>query len=55
MNVTTTPAPKSSVLVEVELPPERLDKAVVQAVGRLGRRNRIPGFRPGKAPRCPRA
>jgi trigger factor len=51
MNVTTTPAPKSSILVEVELPAERLDKAVVQAVNRLGRRNRIPGFRPGKAPR----
>ncbi len=51
MNVTTTPAPKSSILVEVELPPERLAKAVTQAVGRLGRQNRIPGFRPGRAPR----
>ena len=51
MNVTTTPAPKSSILVEVELPSDRLDKAVAQAVNRLGRRNRIPGFRPGKAPR----
>ena len=27
MNVTTTPAPKSSVLLEIELPPERLDQS----------------------------
>jgi trigger factor len=52
MNVTTTPAPKSSVLVEVELPPERLSRAVDQAVQRLGRRTKVPGFRPGKAPRA---
>ncbi len=52
MNVTTTPAPKSSVLVEVELPPERLARAVGQAVRRLGRTTRVPGFRPGKAPRA---
>ncbi len=52
MNVTTSPAPKSTILVEVELPPERLDRAVDQAVRRLSRTNRIPGFRPGKAPRA---
>jgi trigger factor len=52
MNVTTTPAPKSTVLVEVELPPERLSRAVDQSVRRLGRTNRVPGFRPGKAPRA---
>ncbi len=51
MNVTTTPAPKSSIVVEVELPPERLSRAVDQAVQRLGRRTKVPGFRPGKAPR----
>lgn len=51
MNVTATPAPKSSMLVEVELPPERLARAVDQAVQRLGRRTKVPGFRPGKAPR----
>jgi trigger factor len=51
MNVTTTPAPRSSLVVEFELPPEALDKAIGQAVGRLSRQNRIPGFRPGKAPR----
>jgi trigger factor len=51
MNVTTTPAPKSSLLVEFELPPETLDRAIGRAVSALSRRNRIPGFRPGKAPR----
>jgi trigger factor len=51
MNVTTTPAPKSSVLFEIELPPERLSRAIDEAVRALSRRTRVPGFRPGKAPR----
>jgi trigger factor len=51
VNVTATVAPKSSILLEVELPPERLDRAVDDAVRRLSRRTRVPGFRPGKAPR----
>ena len=50
MLVTTTPAPKSSVLLEVELPPERLDKSIDEAVRRLARRTKVAGFRPGKAP-----
>jgi trigger factor len=51
MNVTATPAPKSSITLEVELPPDRLDRAVRDAVQRLSRRTRVAGFRPGKAPR----
>jgi trigger factor len=51
MQVTTTPAPNSSVVLEIELPPERLNQAVDAAVRRLSRRTRVPGFRPGKAPR----
>jgi trigger factor len=51
MNVTATPAPKSSVLLEIEVPADRLDRAVRDAVGRLSRRTRVAGFRPGKAPR----
>ena len=51
MNVTTTPAPGSSVLLQVELPPERLDRALDDAVRRLARRTKVAGFRPGKAPR----
>ncbi|HEX3265354.1 MAG TPA: trigger factor [Candidatus Limnocylindrales bacterium] len=51
MDVTITPAPKSALNVRVELPPERLDAAISEAVRHLSQRNRIPGFRPGKAPR----
>lgn len=51
MNVTTTPAPKSSILLEVEVPADRVGRAVDEAVRRLARRTKIPGFRPGKAPR----
>ena len=51
MQVTATPAPKSTVVLEIELPAERLDRAVDEAVRHLARRTRVPGFRPGKAPR----
>jgi trigger factor len=52
MNVTATPAPKSAIKLEIELPPERLNRAVDDAVRRLSRRTKVPGFRPGKAPRA---
>ncbi|MBA2373185.1 MAG: trigger factor [Chloroflexi bacterium] len=51
MNVTTTLAPASSILLEIELPPERLTRAIDETVRRLSRRTRVAGFRPGKAPR----
>jgi trigger factor len=51
MQVTRTPAPNSTIVLEVEVPPEQLDKAVGNAVRTLSRRTRVPGFRPGKAPR----
>ena len=51
MQITRTTAPKSSVQLEIELPPERLDRAIGDAVRALARRTRVPGFRPGKAPR----
>ncbi|MGK2851779.1 MAG: trigger factor [Candidatus Limnocylindrales bacterium] len=51
MQITRTPAPKSSVQLEIELPPERLERALGDAVRVLARRTRVPGFRPGKAPR----
>ena len=51
MNVTVTPAPRSSLALRIELPAERLDAAITEAVGHLSRRTKIPGFRPGKAPR----
>ncbi len=52
MNVTTAPAPHSSVLLEVEVPADRLDREVAESVRRLSRRTRVPGFRPGRAPRA---
>jgi trigger factor len=51
MQITTTPAPKSTVIVEVEVPAERLTQAVGEATRALSQRTRVPGFRPGKAPR----
>ncbi|MEK6719517.1 MAG: trigger factor [Chloroflexota bacterium] len=51
MNVTTTPAPRSTILLEIELPADRLQRALNHAVVHLARRTKIPGFRPGKAPR----
>jgi trigger factor len=51
MQITRTPAPKSTVQLEIELPPERLERAMSDAVRALARRTRVPGFRPGKAPR----
>jgi trigger factor len=51
MQITTTPAPKSTIVVEVEVPAERLTRAVGDATQALSRRTRVPGFRPGKAPR----
>jgi trigger factor len=52
MQVTVTPAPRSSLTLRVELPPDRLDAAITEAVRHLSRRTRIAGFRPGKAPRA---
>ena len=51
MEVTVTPAPRSSLNVRVEVPAERLDGAITEAVRHLAQRTKIPGFRPGKAPR----
>ena len=52
MNVTVTPAPRSSLNVRVEVPPEKLAAAIAEAVRHLSQRNKIAGFRPGKAPRA---
>jgi trigger factor len=51
MQITKTPGPKSTIELEIELPPERLSRATDDAVRRLSRQTRVPGFRPGKAPR----
>jgi trigger factor len=51
MQITRTTAPNSTVQLQIELPPDRLERAVDAAVRALARRTRVPGFRPGKAPR----
>jgi trigger factor len=51
MQFTTRPADRSTVVLEVELPPERVARSIDEAVRHLGRRTRVPGFRPGKVPR----
>jgi len=51
MNVTTTRNENSTVLLEIELPPERLTRSMDEATRRLARRTKVAGFRPGKAPR----
>ena len=52
MKVTTTPAPGSQVVLEVELPAERIQRSVDRSARHLAQRTRIPGFRPGKVPRA---
>jgi trigger factor len=51
VEVTVSPAPKSSLTLRVEIPPERLQAAIAEAVRHLSERTKVPGFRPGKAPR----
>lgn len=51
MRVTTQPAGRSTVVLEVELPADRVQRSVEQSVRHLARRTKVPGFRPGKAPR----
>ncbi len=52
MQITKTPAANSTVVLEIELPPERLSRSMDEAVRHLAKRTRVPGFRPGKAPRA---
>ena len=51
MKVTTERLPESRVQLEVEVEPDRLERSLDAAYKRLAPKLRIPGFRPGKAPR----
>lgn len=51
MKVTSTPADRSTVVLEVEVDAERLQRAIDESVRHQSRRVRVPGFRPGKIPR----
>lgn len=49
--MTTERLPRSLVALEIEVDDERLEAQMDKAVRRLSQQVRIPGFRPGKAPR----
>ena len=51
MNVTTEPRDNRQLLLTIEVPQDRVDAALAQAARRLSQKYKIPGFRPGKAPR----
>jgi len=51
MKVTTRPAERSSVVLEVEFPADQVRSQVAESVRHLSRRTKVPGFRPGKVPR----
>jgi trigger factor len=50
VKTTVTELPDSRVRVEVEVPPEDLDRGIRRAARNLAREMRMPGFRKGKAP-----
>jgi trigger factor len=52
MKVTTRPAERSSVVLEVEFPADQVHRQIDESVRHLARRTKVPGFRPGKAPRA---
>jgi trigger factor len=51
VKVTSTPADRSTVVLEVEVDAQQLQRAIDEAVRHQSRRIRVPGFRPGKVPR----
>jgi trigger factor len=52
MNVVVEPLPNCIATLKVELEPERVEKAKAQLVQEFGEHAKIPGYRPGKAPRA---
>lgn len=52
VRVSAQKIPDSQVVLEIEVEPERVEKALDRAYRRLVARTRMPGFRPGKAPRA---
>ena len=52
MKVTTRPAERSSVVLEVEFPADQVRRQIDESVRHLAQRTNVAGFRPGKAPRA---
>ncbi len=51
MNTEIRDAGRSTIVLEVEITPQELQSAIDEGVRHVARRTRVPGFRPGKAPR----
>lgn len=51
MKVTLERLPESRVVLDIEVDPERLEQSIDAQFRKFSNRARIPGFRPGKAPR----
>jgi trigger factor len=51
IKVTTRPAERSSVVLEVEFPADQVRRQIDESVRHVARRTKVPGFRPGKVPR----
>ena len=52
MNVTTELRDNRQMALTIEVPPDRVEAALAQAARRLASKYKVPGFRPGKAPRA---
>ncbi len=52
VRVSTEPLPKSQIGLTIEIPQPAVEASYERALARLGRRVKITGFRPGKAPRA---
>ena len=51
VTVSTRPEPGSKMVLEIEVPPAEVDRHFATAYRHVAERTRVPGFRPGKAPR----
>jgi trigger factor len=51
VKVTAERIPESKVLLRIEIPPDQVEKAIEKTYRDLSQRVRVPGFRPGRAPR----
>src|ERR671932_311776 len=51
VKVTTERLPKSLIALDIELDQQQVEKGLDRAARKLSQQYRIPGFRPGKAPR----
>ena len=51
VTVSARPEPGSKVVLEIEVPPAEVDRHFATAYRHVAERTRVPGFRPGKAPR----